>query len=108
MSNIKGQAWEFFDDERIVVTDTNVGLTEATFAPTSDSGGKGPAQYALLTLETDQIRYRFSGANADANSHLLGSGSSLELYGIDNIRGFRAVRVTANANLTASYGRLRK
>lgn len=90
-----------FTEESITVGVTSVGLTAATFAPANAI----EARYALITVETDAIRWYASGTAADASGHLTNNGDVIELQGNENVRNFRAIRVTANATIRVSYGR---
>ena len=93
-----------FADEQITVAAASVGLTAATFAPAT--GDVKPAEYALLTSETADIRYRFTGSAADATGHLLTAGGVLEIRGQNNIKNFRMIRnVGVSAVVTVSYAR---
>lgn len=101
--NVVARPVDFFDDETIEVGPTPVGLSPSVWDPPGDP--LGPATYAFLTLETDNVRFRLTGKAPGPSSHLAQVGDSIELNGARNLRNFRAVRVTANANLRVSYGR---
>ena len=106
MPNLWGHPYDFFADESVTVGAASTALTAATFTPTT---ALGPAQFALITVETDQVRIRFTGDAAAAGAtHLLNVGDSAELHGLQNIRNFRAIRVTGDATLRVSYGRPRR
>lgn len=62
------------------------------------------AKFATITVETDQIRYRLDGTDPDATTgHLLNVGDALYLNSEDDIRKFRAIRVTNSATIQVSY-----
>ena len=86
---------EFFDQESLTVSSTSVGLTAR----------QNDADYALITIETDQVRWNMTGRNAVATDHLANIADIIELEGPRNIVNFRALRVTADATLRVSYGR---
>lgn len=86
---------EFFDQESLTVGSTSVGLV----------GQQNDADYALITIETDQIRWALTGGPATATNHLASVSDIIELEGPANIRNFRALRVTADAAIRVSYGR---
>lgn len=84
--------------ETITVSTTSLRLTAATSA-----GSLG----ALVTIETNPIRYRFDGtAPTAAVGHLAPIGQAIEVCGGDNIRNFRMIRQgAADATATVSYFR---
>lgn len=86
---------EFFDFESLTVGSTSVDLAQ------KNNG----ADYALITVETDQIRWNAADRIAVATNHLASVADVIELEGSQNIKGFRAIRVTADATLRISYGR---
>lgn len=88
---------EFFDRETLAVDSTTVTSRLAN--------RQNDADYALITIETDQIRWNPLGLNASATDHLASVADIIELEGPANIRNFRAVMVTGTANLRVSYGR---
>lgn len=82
--------------ETIVVSNVAIGIS-ADMVPRHN--------YAYITVETDQVRFRIDGANPTAAvGHLLEAGDTLELFGGHAIMGFRAIRVTADATLRVSLG----
>mgnify|MGYP001589442917 FL=1 len=80
------------------------GLTQATWAPTARTN-QPSAQVALLTIETNSIRFHVDGGNADGSGHLATTSDTITLYGQDAIRNFRALGVSDNATIRVSYGR---
>lgn len=102
MANFDTRARTFFDFETLTISSSAVSLTEATYDPTPGPG----AAYTLMSVEADQIRFRLDGTAPTATvGHLVNVGDTIELHGNDNIRNFRAIRVTADATLTVSYAR---
>lgn len=98
--------WDIFAHESVTVSTVSKALTSTTYAPTGSSSSSGkPAEYALITVETDSIRIYMDGTAADASGHLIVANSIVELFGANQIRNFRAIRVTSDATLRVSYGR---
>ena len=90
-----------FASERLTVGGTAVGLTSATYAPAS-----GPARSAFITVETDQIRFTLDGTTpTSSRGHVIDAGGSLVLQGIEEIRAFKAIRVTNSAPIEVTYKR---
>jgi hypothetical protein len=91
--------------ESITISSTALGLTAANYSYESTATlSKKKADRALITTETDQIRWTCDGTTPDADTgHLSNAGSVLELEGYDAIRLFRAIRVTGDATLKVSY-----
>ena len=96
-----GTHGDAFNFESVTVGSTSVGLTQTAFNPPY----LPKAQYALITVETDQIRWRYNGGAATSTSHLANVGDVIELEGINNIQNFRAIRVTADAAIRVTYER---
>lgn len=97
-----------FDDEQVTVAAVSIGLTSTKYAPAASGGTPqlGPAEYALITVETADIRWRVSGSAATATGHLAPQGSTIELRGRNNIKQFRAIRnAGVSAVLTVTYAR---
>lgn len=64
------------------------------------------AERALITVETDQIRWTYDGtAPTSTVGHLAEAGDAIELLGYENIVKFRAIRVTNNATIRVTYDR---
>ena len=98
---------EPFAEEVLVVADTALPLTASVYAPT----GASPADMAIITIETDSVRWRDTGqVPTSAVGHLEVVTSSapknLTICGIAAIRKFQVIRSTAvSAGLTATYYR---
>ena len=103
MANIRDNGRDFFTYEAITVAGTALSLTRATYEPTTV--GQPNAKYALMTVETDQIRVTFDGTTTPTATvgHLLNVGDTIELHGQNNIKNFQAIRVTTSASLRVSY-----
>lgn len=83
--------------ERVTVAGTAVALTAATV---------GAAQFATITVETAAIRFTLDGTAPVGGSlgHLVQAGQTIELYGPDQIAGFKAIRDTGvSAAIEATY-----
>lgn len=90
--------------ETITVSNTSIGFTAATAYPT---GSDAPAIMAILTTETNSIRFRSDGiAPTAAVGHLVAASSSIEVCGAQAIRTFRMIRASADATIQATYFRL--
>jgi len=62
--------------------------------------------FALVTVETDQVRFRTDGTDPTASEgHLLNVGDALELHDMQEVQNIRFIRVTADATLKISTGR---
>ena len=102
-------ARDFFDTENspgLSIGATAVALTASLYAPGTTVTSATPATFALLTVETDQIRWFADGTTPTASfGHLMNVGDVIELQGTNAIVNFRAIRVTTTALLQVSYGR---
>lgn len=96
-----GSVMAAFADEKITVN-TAVGFTTATYAPTPGN----PAFRALVTVETDQVRFRYEGTDPTSSvGHLLDPGDRIVIEGYDNIKNARFIKITNNATLQVTYER---
>ena len=92
-----------YDFETVTVSSTGIGFTASKYLP---SDGSRKATTALLTVEGDSLRFRLDGtAPTAAIGHLVPAGGSLTLEGYDNIKNFRAIRVTTDATVRVSFMR---
>jgi len=83
------------DYESLTVSSTAVALTEAKAQL---------AQEAIVSVETDQVRYRLDGtAPTSSEGHLLEAGDYLVLRGYGQVNSFQAIRVTTDATLRVTY-----
>ena len=82
--------------EAVTVSSTAIGITKAL---------RIDHNYAFITLETDEVRYRVDGTDPTASEgHKLSPGDTLTLEGGNAIRNFRAIRVTSDATIRISLG----
>jgi hypothetical protein len=83
-----------------ITVNTATGLTKATW---NVSGAKDVS--AMLTLETDQIRYTLDGTTVPTNAvgHLMNPTDSLILENSVALNNFKAIKVTNNASLKVTY-----
>lgn len=90
--------------ETVTVSSTAIGITSTLVTkPSTTEGQSRTAEFALVTVETDSIRYRTDGTNPTAAvGHLLVAGDVLQLDNFDDIRRFRAIRVTTDATIQVS------
>ena len=87
--------------DSITVSNTAVGLTQSNVR---GSSSQPMAEEVLLTVETDQIRWRDDGTDPTSSvGHLVNPGGLITLSSRDRIEKFRAIRVTTNATLRVSY-----
>lgn len=83
------------DNESLTVSTTSLPLT-ASIAEAYN--------YALITVETDAVRFWLDGSAPTASvGHLLNVGDSVLLEGRAEVDRFRVIRVTADATLRVSY-----
>ena len=103
-----------FDGEKLTVTNASKALTASVYNPviTDVPSVQSRADYAVITVETDSIRWWpctgalcTIGAPTSANGHLVTAGSSFTIYGYGNIVSLRMIRVTTDATIQVSYYR---
>lgn len=94
-----------YDFETLTVGNTVKTLTATKYDKRST--GTAPnqyAQFATVTVETDSIRYRTDGGDPAAGvGHLVTAGSVINLSSPNDIRLFKALRVTNDATIQVSY-----
>lgn len=92
--------------ESVTVSNSAIGLSASKYGPVrsaSDDTSK-LARKALITVETDQIRWTADGTTPTAAiGHRQNVDDVIELEGIDAIRLFRAIRVTTDASIKVTY-----
>jgi len=91
--------------QRLTVSNTALTLTIP-----SDTNGR-PANFALMTVETNPVRWTIDGTTpvAVTTGHKLNAGDALELRGQDNLASFKVIRDgAADAALEVTYGRLKE
>lgn len=90
--------------ESITVGSTAIGFTATVYAPS----GVGPADFALVTVETASLRYREDGVNpTTSEGHLVAESQILKVCGqrsIQLVRFIEAVEADA-ATIKVSYFR---
>ena len=91
--------------EKLTVSSTAVGLTSTKYDQRSTTNQPNiQAEFALVSVETDALRYRTDGTDPDATTgHKLEAGDELLLSGANDIQRFRAIRVTTDATIQVSY-----
>lgn len=94
-----------FAHESVTVDNTagGVGLTVATYKPTSQS----PATVAFITVEDGPIRYTYDGtAPTTTLGHRAKDGTALVLKGQHQMDNFKAIRTgSTDGTLRVSYER---
>lgn len=91
--------------ESITVSSTAVGFTPTTYTVAEGATGqrRTPA-WALVTVESQSIRYRTDGGNPTASvGHLLTAGDALVLDHPRDVQMFRAIRVSSDATIQVTY-----
>lgn len=89
-----------YDFEKLTVSSTAQVLSASKYLVS----GERKATQAIITVEDDAIRFRMDGtAPTAAIGHKLAVGSSVTLDGYDNIKNFKAIRVTNDATIHVSY-----
>lgn len=81
-----------FAYESVTVSNAVVTLTAATHTPT----GAASARLAIITVEDQSLRYTYDGTVPDASAvgHQAKADTTIALAGINNIRRFKAIRVS--------------
>lgn len=86
--------------EPLTISSTAVPLTAAEYLGYNQ---------ALVTVETDAVRYRIDGTDPTATEgHLAIVGSVIVLESLDEITNFNAIRVTTDATIRVSYSASRE
>lgn len=94
-----------FAYEKITVSSTAIGGTSATYAPVVD-GGAPRAKAALITVETNPIRIKYSGGAATAtDGHLLAAGDSIRIEGAASVAQISMIRTGSDATVHVTYER---
>lgn len=103
-----------FDGEKLTVSNTSKALTSSVYNPTitGTPSSMSRADYAVITVETDSIRWWpctgslcTIGAPTSANGHLVTAGGSFVIYSYANVVSLRMIRVTTDATIQVSYYR---
>ena len=91
--------------ERITVSNTAVGFTDATFKPTTGDRKGICANIAKCNVESADIRYRQDGTDPTSNiGRYAYETETFYIIGTDNIKKFSAIRVSSDATLDVEYG----
>lgn len=100
--------FEPYNYESLTVTNAVQVLTASIYKPSTSitKNSDKPAARAIITIETDQIRYRYDGGNPSATvGHLMSPGDIILLVGEFAIKNFKAFRVTTDASIKVTYER---
>ncbi len=101
VGNVKGI--EPLDKEEVTVSNTAIGFNTAIVQQSA-----GNAAIAVVTVETDSIRYWVDGSTPTTSSgHLGPADSAFTICGLNSIKNFLAIRVTNDAAIKASFFRAR-
>lgn len=85
-----------------------IGAVASGFTAGTVQQAAGNAHIAVVTVETDQLRYWIDGTTPTGSSgHLADAGSSFLVCGLNSIKNFLAIRVTTDADIKVSYFRAR-
>lgn len=89
--------------ESITVSSAAVGFTTATYGnPSSGAAAKA----ALVTLETNGVRWRADGTDPTASvGHLMGVGDAIEVYGSLDLASIRFIATGGDATARVTYYR---
>lgn len=116
-------AYTFIDDaipavdhEAITVSTSAIGLTAGKLTTANLANAvSGEQSYievkrvskALITVETDLVRFRIDGTNPTSSTgHQLSAGDSLEISGFQNLTNIRFIRSgAADATIRITYYR---
>jgi len=98
-----------FAFETITVAAVSIGFTAATINPTvaGRPASQTRAELAVFNCELGTLRYRLDGTDPTASvGNLLNIGDTISVYGYNNIKNFRMIRVTGtSASCSAHYFR---
>ncbi len=89
------------DHEELTISTVALGFTAGTIQQAA-----GNAAIAVITVETDSIRYWLDGTTPTSSSgHLAPADSAFTICGLNSIKNFLAIRVTLDAAIKVSYFR---
>jgi len=86
----------------LTVSSSTVSFPLDKINPTSGPVAGQKCKEIFCTLEGDQIRFTLDGTDP-STGHLLNVGDSLIIENKDDIKNFKAIRVTDDATLRVSY-----
>lgn len=90
-----------FAFETITVSSTAVGFTSATYNPAT-----GAAKRALLSCETNPIRFRYDGTNPTTTvGHALAAATMINITGGNAISQFRMIASGSDSTCSVTYER---
>lgn len=93
------------NDEALTVSSVAIGFTASKYNP---GGSLNQARVAILSTETDSLRYRVNGSNPTSSvGHLVPAGSSAVVCGYTAIEQFKAIRVSTDVAVYATFYRRR-
>lgn len=91
-----------FAFETITVSSSAIGFTATVYQP---AGSIAP-DMAVVTTETNDMRYRSDGINPTASvGHVLASAGTLTVCGAQSIKQVRFIRVSADGTAQVTYYR---
>jgi hypothetical protein len=97
-----------FETLTVSTSAAGVGFTAATINPMSGKGISDQADYVILTVAANPIRYRLDGTAPSATvGHYLAAGDGLTLESPQMIKNFLAIRdttATGDAVVSCTYG----
>jgi hypothetical protein len=94
--------YDAYDHDSVAVSTVAVAITASKVLPT---GGIG-ARQATCVVETNAMRIRYDGTDPTTSVGLLYSaGTAFAVYGSNNIRRLRAIRVSADGTLQCQLAR---
>lgn len=97
-----GSSPQPFAYESITVSSASIGFTSATYAP----AGQTAASVALVTTETNPIRFRSDGtAPTSSEGHLAAASSQIEVCGAAAVANFRMIRTGSDATAKVTFFR---
>lgn len=101
--------WVAYDFEKLTVTNvvSNPTATKTTVAVPADPGRARRARAALISVETNGIRYRFDGGNPSAtDGHPAAAGETILIEGIEAVKRLKFIRSGgADATVQITYFR---
>lgn len=97
-----------FAVETLTVSNSVKTLTSSIYAPTVTDGipASNRADYALITVETDCLRYWPNGTDPSTTvGHKVCDGGTITVSGFSNIANLKMIRITNNVTIQVSYHR---
>lgn len=97
-----------FAKEKLTVSNSVKTLTSSVYAPTTCATitSQCKADYALVSVETDCLRYWPTGDNpTTTDGHKMCDGTQFYIYGLHNITNLKMIRVTTDVTIQVSYYR---